>query len=236
MTEILATPVIAPKMKLTGTVIKTSLAGAVIDIGQPLPGVIHISQLRKDPPVNRVEEVLQVGQTVEVWVKRIRDDRIELTMIEPLPLEWREIQPGMTVKGKVVRLESYGAFVEIGAERPALVHVSELSHRYVKHPNEVLKEGDEIEAAVLSVDRRKKQIRLSIKALLPEPVVEEPAPRPAKTARPKKAKKAKDEAEAVAVTKKETAAESELTAMQIAWLEALERAKARQQEQKVALN
>ncbi len=234
--EILELPALAPKTKLSGTVIKTSLAGAIIDIGQPVPGVIHISQLRKDPPVNRVEEVLQVGQKVEVWVKRVRNDRIELTMIEPLLLEWKEMKPGMVVKGKVVRLESYGAFVEIGAERPALVHISEMAHHFVKHPSEVVKEGDEIEAVLLSADRRKKQIRLSIKALQPEPVVEEvpvaEAPKPERSTKGRKAKKAAVREEET--NESEQQATTELTAMQIAWMEALERAKARKKE--VALN
>jgi small subunit ribosomal protein S1 len=157
-----------PKARLTGKVIKTTIAGAVLDIGQKVPGVVHISQLSKDA-VNRVEDVVQLGQTVDVWVRRVRDDRVELTMIEPLGLEWKEIQPDMIVKGKVARLETYGAFVDIGAERPGLVHVSEISHDYVKNPSEVLKEGDEVEAKVLDVDRRKRQIRLSIKAATPKP-------------------------------------------------------------------
>ncbi len=75
----------------------------------------------------------------------------------------------MLVQGKVVRLEPYGAFIEIGAERPGMVHVSEISHDYVKNPAEVLKEGDEVEAKVLDIDRRKRQIRLSIKAAQPKP-------------------------------------------------------------------
>ncbi len=157
-----------PKARLTGKVIKTTIAGAIVDIGQKVPGVIHISQLQKDS-VNRVEEIIQVGQEVNVWVRRVHDDRVELTMVEPLTLEWRELKPDMVVKGKVSRLEAYGAFVEIGAERPGLVHVSEISHDYVKNPSEVLKEGDEVEAKILDVDRRKKQIRLSIKAAMPEP-------------------------------------------------------------------
>ncbi len=107
---------------------------------------------------------------MDFWVKRVRKDRIELTMKEPLAMEWREIKPGMTVKGNVVRLETFGAFVEIGAERPGLIHISELSHSYVRTPGEVVREGDEVEAKVLEVNRRKKQIKLSIKALqeLPE--------------------------------------------------------------------
>lgn len=79
----------------------------------------------------------------------------------------------MVVKGKVVRIETYGAFVDIGAERPGLVSVSELTRGYVKTPNEVVKEGDEVEAKVLDVDRRKRQIRLSMKAILPELAEEE---------------------------------------------------------------
>ncbi|MCK7506382.1 MAG: S1 RNA-binding domain-containing protein [Desulfobacterales bacterium] len=69
-----------------------------------VPGVVHISQLSKDA-VNKVEDVVKEGQTVEVWVRRVKKDRIELTMIEPLALEWKEIEPDMVVKGKVVRLE-----------------------------------------------------------------------------------------------------------------------------------
>src|SRR5512143_4168701 len=167
------TPVtLEPKTKLSGKVLKTTLAGALVDVGQSIPGVIHISQLSTDP-VNKVEDIVKEGQTVEVWVRRVKKDRIELTMIEPLGLEWREILPDMIVKGKVVRLETYGAFVDIGAERPGLVHVSELTRGYVKTPHEVVKEGDEVEAKVLDVDRRKRQIRLSMKALIPETVEEE---------------------------------------------------------------
>jgi small subunit ribosomal protein S1 len=157
-----------PKVRLTGKVLRTTIAGAIVDIGQKVPGVIHISQLQKDS-VNRVEEIIQVGQEVNVWVRRVHDDRVELTMVEPLILEWRELKPEMIVHGKVSRLEAYGAFVEIGAERPGLVHVSEISHNYVKNPSEALKEGDEVDVKILDVDRRKKQIRLSIKATLPKP-------------------------------------------------------------------
>lgn len=206
---------LTPKTKLSGKVLKTTLAGAIVDIGQPLPGVIHISQLSKEP-VNKVEDVIKEGQVVDVWVRRTKKDRIELTMIEPLALEWKEIEPGMVVKGKVVRLEPYGAFVEIGAERPGMVHVSELAHGYIKTPAEVVKEGDEVEAKVLDVNRKKKQIKLSIKAL--EPEIEEF--KPAKKENRKGGKAAKEETQAI--EEKETR-EPELTAMQIAWQEALSR-------------
>jgi len=165
---------IKAKERYTGTVLKTTLQGALVDIGSEIPAFIHISQAVKDEDpntqINSIEEVLKKGQQREFWVKRVRKDRIELTMKEPLGMEWRELKPGMTVKGTVVRLETFGAFVEIGAERPGLIHISELSHSYVRTPGEVVREGDEVEAKVLEINRRKKQIKLSIKALqeLPE--------------------------------------------------------------------
>jgi small subunit ribosomal protein S1 len=161
------------KARFTGKVVKTTLAGAIVDIGLGVPGVIHISQLTKDS-VNRVEDVVQVGQEVDVWVRRVQPQkgRIELTMIKPLDLEWREIKKDMVLKGKVVRLEKFGVFVDIGAERPGLVHVSELTHDYIHSPSEVVKEGDEVEVMVLGVNRQKKQIKLSMKALEEKPVKE----------------------------------------------------------------
>ncbi|MBP1701171.1 MAG: small subunit ribosomal protein [Chloroflexi bacterium] len=203
------------KMHFTGTVVKTTLAGAVVDIGIGIPGVVHISQIREEP-VNRVEDVVQVGQTVDVWVRRVfpKKDRIELTMVKPLELEWRDIDKDLVVKGKVVRLEKFGAFVEIGAERPGLVHISEMAHDYVKTPSEVVKEGDEVEVKVLSVNRRKKQIKLSMKALEEKPVkvakeaLKEPAPQ--KPAQP-----------AEEVVKEEPIP----TAMEMAMREAMERSK-----------
>jgi ribosomal protein S1 len=208
-----------PKTHLTGKVIKTTIAGAILDIGQKVPGVVHISQLKKEA-VNRVEDVVQVGQTVDVWVRRVRDDRVELTMVEPLNMEWRELKPDMIVKGKVARLETYGAFIDIGAERPGLVHVSEISHDYVKSPAEVLKEGDEVEAKILDVDRRKKQIRLSIKATLPEPEKIMAEINKSESRPNRGSKKGKKEVEFVETESHEP----ELTSMEIAWREAQSKA------------
>jgi ribosomal protein S1 len=206
-----------PKTKLSGKVLKTTLAGALVDIGQSLPGVIHISQLSKDA-VNKVEDVVKEGQIVDVWVRRVKKDRIELTMVQPLALEWKEIEPGMVVKGKVVRLESYGAFVDIGAERPGMVHVSELAHGYVKTPSEIVKEGDEIEAKVIDVDRKKKQIKLSMKAL--EPEIEEFKPAKKENKRERGGRHGKKEVEPAEPVEEK---EPELTAFQIAWQQAMEK-------------
>ena len=209
-----------PKTKLSGKILKTTLAGALVDVGQSIPGVIHISQLSTEP-VNKVEDVVKEGQTVEVWVRRVRKDRVELTMIQPLALEWKEIEPDMIVKGKVVRLEAYGAFIDIGAERPGMVHVSELAHGYVKTPSEIVKEGDEVEAKVLDVNRKKKQIKLSMKALEPEVEEFKPAKKENKKAGKHGPKKNQMEA-----AEQEEEKEPELTAMQIAWQEALNKSNA----------
>lgn len=169
------------KTHLTGKVVKIGLAGAVVDVNLGVPGVVHISQLRQEP-VNRVEDVVHIGQEVEVWVRRVspKGDRIELTMIKPLDLEWRELKKDMVVKGKVVRLERFGAFLDIGAERPGLIHISELTHDYIRNVEDVVKEGDEVEVKILDVDRKKKQIKLSRKAM-EEQAVKAP-PKEAETA------------------------------------------------------
>jgi len=217
--EIAPIPALEPKTKLSGKVLKTTLAGALVDVGQSVPGVIHISQLSENA-VNKVDDVVKEGQMVDVWVRRVKKDRIELTMIQPLALEWKEIEPNMVVKGKVVRLETYGAFVEIGAERPGMIHVSELAHGYVKTPSEIVKEGDEIEAKVLDVDRKKKQIKLSMKALEPEVEEFKPAKRePKKSGGKHGAKKEMLDASEPAEPK-----EPELTAFQIAWQQATDKA------------
>lgn len=212
---------IQAKQKFVGKVLKTTLQGALVDIGSKLPAFIHISQVVKDnnpkTPINSIEEVLQVDQEVDVWVKRIRKDRVELSMQEPLALEWRELKPDLAIKGKVVRLETFGVFVDIGAERPGLVHISELAHNYVRTPGEVVKEGDEIEVMVLEVNRKKKQIKLSMKALLelpPEPEALEPR-KPSK----KRGKSRKQDAGEV-VTE---ASVPEPTAMEIALRQAMDR-------------
>lgn len=210
-----------PKTKLSGKVLKTTLAGALVDIGQSVPGVIHISQLSENA-INKVEDVIKEGQEITTWVKRVRKDRVELTMIEPLMYDWKELKPEMIVKGKVTRLETYGAFVDFGAERPGLVHVSEITHGYVKTAAEALKEGEEIEAKVLDVDRRKRQIRLSIKALQEEPVVEM---KPEREDRKPKGKGKGKKAEETYVMEEEVSNEPKFTGMQIAWQQALDKAK-----------
>lgn len=218
---------IKPKQLFKGKVIKTTLAGAILDIGMPVPGIVHISQLQKEP-VKRVEDVVQQGQEVDVWVKKVypKKQRIDLTMIKPLDLEWREIEKEMVVKGSVTRIEKFGAFVEIGAERPGLVHISELTHDYIKNVTDVVKEGDEVEVKVLDVDRKKKQIKLSMKALMekPEKVIKEVV----QSKFERKDKESKEAREAVAEAEHE---EPIPTAMEMALREAMDKVKDSEAEQ-----
>lgn len=219
---------IKAKTKLTGKVVKTTLAGALLDVGKEVPGIIHISQM-SETPIKRVEDVLQVGQEIDVWVRKAKADRIELTMIEPIGVDWRELKAEMVFKGKVVRLETYGAFVEIGAERPGLVHISEMAHGYVKTPGDVVKEGDEVDVMVLDIDRKKKQIRLSMKAVLPKPeekeIVEE-APRAERSDRKRGGKKGKPFSQDKSEMHSDAPIEIEPTVFELAWKEALNRSKA----------
>ena len=242
---------IRPKMQLSGTVSKIKLAGAVVEVGLAKPGVLHISQIVSpdNQPIKNVEDVLKIGQQIDVWVKKVvrkdDEDRVELTMVRPLDLEWRDIKVGNSVKGKVVRLEKFGAFVEIGAERPGLIHISEMAHGYVKQPSDVVKEGDEVEVQIIDVNRRKKQIKLSMKALQPEPepeVKEKPkftaqpktasadgAPkREKKAVAPRKPRRKSDEDNSALVESfNEQSSENEPTYMEIAIREAMEKAKDR---------
>lgn len=236
-----------PKTHFTGKVAKIALAGAVVDLGEGKLGVLHISQILAADPgqqITSVDKVLQIGQEIDVWVRRVKDNRIELTMFKPLELDWKDIKKDMVVKGKVVRLEKFGAFVEIGAERPGLIHISEMAHGYVRQPSDVVKEEDEVEAMVLDVNKKKKQIKLSLKAMQPEPVKEEEPVRLSdltpKRDKPQRKKKSAPRGRSqeggedfshLMNSINEPKEENEPTAMEIAIREAMEKAKTRKIEQ-----
>jgi predicted RNA-binding protein with RPS1 domain len=153
-------------MELTGTVKKVELFGAFIDVGVGRDGLVHISALRPER-VNNVADVVKEGDAVTVWVRKVdaANGRLDLTMIKPLAVDWNELQRGQRYSGKVVKLEKFGAFVDIGAERPGLVHISEITTYRVDEIRDELKENQEVTVQVLGVDPRKKQIKLSIKAV-----------------------------------------------------------------------
>jgi len=212
ITDIISSDKLERKMHVKGRILKTNKAGAIVDIGVEKPALLHISQIVTEikEPILKPENLLKENDEVDVYIRNIRNGRIEVSMKEPLQLEWREIKEGMTVKGKVVEIENFGAFIEIGAERPGMVHISELTTGYVKNPSEVVSIGDEIE---------EKQIKLSMKALQPElDEIEGVKVTPARQPRRKSSNKQKRE------QKKEVAKQDEPTAMEIALKAALEKA------------
>jgi small subunit ribosomal protein S1 len=172
-----------PKMKVKGRVQRLELYGAILDLGVGVPAILHVSQIAKDR-VNRVGDVLKVGDEVEVWVDKVDADRNQVTvsMIQPLAVDWSDLKEGQVHTGTVTRLEKFGAFVDIGAEKEGLVHISELSHDFVKQPSEVVSPGAEVQVKVLGFSKRKRRIDLSMKALLDAPSGAAPnQPQPADT-------------------------------------------------------
>lgn len=152
-------------MKLNGTVKKLELYGAFVDVGLGQDALLHISQLGK-PNVRNVEDIVKVGEQIPVYVLRVDQEagRIALSMAAPPALSWDDIQEGKVFTGKVQRIEKFGVFVDIGAERPGMVHVSEMADGYVKTPSDIVKEGEEVEVRVIKLNRKKRQIDLSMKA------------------------------------------------------------------------
>jgi small subunit ribosomal protein S1 len=162
---------LAPRMELRGKVTRLELTGAFVDIGVGTDAFLHISQLNQSN-VRNVSDVLKVDDEITVYVLKADANarRVALSMTQPPALTWEELKEGDSVNGKVVRIETFGVFVDIGAERPGMVHVSELSNGYVKSPSDVVKVGEEVEARVLKINRKKRQIDLTMKE--PAPVVE----------------------------------------------------------------
>ncbi|MGQ9716763.1 MAG: S1 RNA-binding domain-containing protein [Anaerolineae bacterium] len=166
-----------PKMRLEGIVRKVELYGAFVDIGLERDGLIHISQL-SDKPVSRVADVVREGQKVTVWVTQVdpHQGRVALTLVKPPDVEWKDLAEGQTRTGRVVRVERYGLFVDIGAERPGLLHAREMGK--FNRP-EMYRVGDEMDVRILQLDRRKKRIDLTLaEAEMPTEEREEPLPSP----------------------------------------------------------
>jgi len=152
-----------------GTVQRLTDFGAFVDIGG-VDGLVHISQLahfRVDKPSDVVNE----GEKVKVKVLAVDRDneRISLSIKETQPGPWNEaaekIKAGDTVEGKVKRIVPFGAFVELLPGVEGLVHISEISHRHIGVPSEVLSEGDTVKVKVLDINIPEKRVSLSIRAL-----------------------------------------------------------------------
>jgi small subunit ribosomal protein S1 len=162
-----------------GVVRKLMDFGAFVDIGG-IDGLVHVSQLSWDH-VKHPSEVLKEGQKIRVKVEKIdpQTGKIGLSHRELLDHPWHDIQQKIQVEsvinGTVSRIAKFGAFVKLAPGIEGLVHISELSHSRVPNVGSVVKEGQEVQVKVLSVDEESQRIALSMKAVIPVPVVEESA-------------------------------------------------------------
>ena len=148
--------------------------GAFIDLGG-VDGLLHITDMSYKR-INHPTEMLQLGQEVEVMVLDFNDkkERISLGMKQLKPHPWKDIAErypeGAIVKGKVVSITDYGAFVELDSGVEGLIHVSEMSWtQHVKHPSKILTVGQEVEAVVLKVEEDAERISLGMKQLESDP-------------------------------------------------------------------
>jgi small subunit ribosomal protein S1 len=154
---------------LEGTVQRITDFGAFIDIGG-VDGLVHISQLSHEH-VEKASDVVKEGDKLTVKVLSVDRDneRISLSVKETLPGPWSDVAEkapkGAVLEGTVKRLVSFGAFVEIFPGVEGLVHISQISHRHIATPQEVLKEGQTVQVKVLDVNEDDQRLSLSIKDL-----------------------------------------------------------------------
>ncbi len=139
---------------------------------------MHVSELSHEH-VQTPEEVVSIGQDVKVKIKSIDRDteRISLSIKDTLPTPFENIKGQFhendVIEGVVVRLANFGAFVEIAPGVQGLVHISEIAHKHIGTPGEVLEPGQQVNVKILGIDEENERVSLSIKATLPnEDVVE----------------------------------------------------------------
>lgn len=161
---------ITPGKVIDGTVQRITDFGAFVDIGG-IDGLVHISQLSHQH-IEKPSDVVQEGQQVKVKVLSVDRDneRISLSIKETQPGPWSQVSEkapkGSTLTGTVKRLVSYGAFVEVFPGVEGLVHISQIAHKHIGTPHEVLKEGQEVLVKVLEANEQEQRLSLSIKNLL----------------------------------------------------------------------
>lgn len=165
---------------IEGTVQRLASFGAFVNLGG-VDGLVHISQVSHEH-IDDVSKVLTEGQKVKVKVISVdpEQERISLSIKETQEGPWSQVEEkapvGTILTGTVKRLVTFGAFVEVFPGVEGLVHISQISHKHITTPHEVLKEGQEVQVKVLAVNKEEKRLSLSIKALLEnedEPKVEE---------------------------------------------------------------
>jgi small subunit ribosomal protein S1 len=153
-----------------GRVAGISNFGAFVDLGGA-DGLIHISELSWEP-VKSPDEIVTVGTEIDVFVLRVDRENLKIALslrrLQPEP--WDEIETkfavGQTVTGTVTKLANFGAFARIDRGIEGLIHISELAHQVIKHPRDVVNEGDELELKIIRIEPERRRLGLSLKQTL----------------------------------------------------------------------
>jgi small subunit ribosomal protein S1 len=157
--------------RVTGKVVSLTDYGAFIELEPGVEGLIHVSEMSWSKRVKHPSKILNVGDSVDAMVLGVdpgaRRISLGLKQVETNP--WQELAGkypvGSTITGKVRNLTEFGAFVEVEEGIDGLIHISDMSWSKIKHPSEVLKKGDTVEAQVLSIDADNQRLSLGLKQL-----------------------------------------------------------------------
>ena len=157
--------------KIKGKVRNFTAYGAFVELEEGIDGMIHVSDMSWTRKINHPSECLQKGQEVEAVVLDVnaKEQRISLSLKAAMQDPWDEIAQrfpvGSVVKGKVSKIASFGAFVELEDGVDGLVHISQISDQRIEKVKDALEVGQEVEARVVKVDRGERRIGLSIRAM-----------------------------------------------------------------------
>ena len=160
--------------RVSGTVKRLTDFGAFIEVEPGIEGLIHVSEMSWVKKVRRPADLLKLDDTVEAVILSINpaERRLSLGLKQALGDPWtavpQKFPAGSVIEGPVARLTKFGAFVQVAEGVEGLVHISEISaEKRINHPQDVLKTGQVVRAQVLAIDMEKRQIKLSMKQLIP---------------------------------------------------------------------
>src|SRR6266852_5811118 len=160
--------------RITGKVVNLTDYGAFIELESGVEGLIHVSEMSWSKRVKHPSKLLQMGQDVEAIILDLDLDnrRISLGLKQTEPDPWSTLTEryaiGSVISGRVRNLTDFGAFIEVEEGIDGLVHVSDISPRRIKHPSEVLKKGERVDAVILNIDSDNHRLSLGIKQLQPD--------------------------------------------------------------------
>lgn len=157
--------------KIAGKVVSLTDFGAFVELEPGVEGLVHISDLTWSRKLIHPKKILSQGEDVVVTILSINPEskRISLGLKQssPHPLEdfQQKYSPGSRVKGKITSITDFGGFLEVDKGIEGLIHISDISWKKIRHPSDVLKQGDEIEVIILNIDVEKQKLSLGIKQL-----------------------------------------------------------------------